>query len=89
MARRIGIVQVSLAVLGIIACGIVYGLAEHVLGRRYDVPSMAVAIPTDPADISEGQRLALVHGCFGDCHGSQGQGRVMFGARNGTHFMRS
>jgi mono/diheme cytochrome c family protein len=78
LAHWIGIAVAAAAALGIVAYGVVYALSEHILGRIYKVPTVAVPIPTEPADIIEGHRLALVHGCFNDCHGSRGEGRVMF-----------
>jgi mono/diheme cytochrome c family protein len=82
MLRRLlhwlGVAAASAAALGIVAYGLVYALSEHILRRTYTVPTVVVPVPTDPADIIEGRRLALVHGCFNDCHGSQGEGRVMF-----------
>jgi cytochrome c553 len=68
----------GLAALGIIAYAVVYVLSERVLRHVYVVPSVAISIPTDPASISEGQRLATIRGCFGGCHGRQAEGAVMF-----------
>src|SRR6516162_7327020 len=68
-----------LAVGILIGLGIVgYVLSERVLRRTYEVPVIALAIPTDPDSIREGRRLATVHGCFLDCHGQEAEGRVMF-----------
>ena len=76
--RWIGITLGSLVGLGIVAYGVMYVLSERVLRRTYDVPAVALSIPTDPASISEGRRLATVRGCFSGCHGKQAEGRVMF-----------
>jgi cytochrome c553 len=78
LLRWIGIVLGSLAVLVIIAYAVVYVLAERILGRAYDVPAVSISIPIDSESISEGRRLALIHGCFGGCHGRQVEGTVMF-----------
>jgi mono/diheme cytochrome c family protein len=67
----------SLIGLGLIAYAAVYGLSERILQRSYEVPAVALTIPTDPDSIREGRRLAAVRGCFG-CHGNNGQGQVMF-----------
>ncbi len=76
--RWIGIGLGSLAGLVIIACVVLYILSERVLRRTYEIPTVALSIPTDPASIVEGQRLATVRGCFHGCHGKQGEGAVMF-----------
>ena len=78
LVHWIGVAAAAVAALAIVAYGLVYALSEHILRRTYKVATVAVPIPTDPADIIEGRRLALVHGCFNDCHGSRGEGRVMF-----------
>jgi cytochrome c553 len=78
LLRSIAIAFGALVALGIIAFGVVYVLSERILRRTYEVPAAAVSIPTDPAAITEGRRLATVHGCLGDCHGRRGEGRVMF-----------
>lgn len=78
LLRWLGLALAIVVALGIITFGVVYVLSERILRRTYEVPIVAVSIPTDPADILEGRRLATVHGCFADCHGNEGQGRVMF-----------
>jgi len=78
LLRSIAIAFGALVALGIIAFGVVYVLSERILRRTDEVPAAAVSIPTDPAAITEGRRLATVHGCLGDCHGRRGEGRVMF-----------
>lgn len=77
LLRWISIALGSLAALAIIAYGAVYILSERVLRRTYEVPAVAISIPTDPAAIVEGRRLATIRGCFG-CHGRQVEGVVMF-----------
>ncbi len=78
LLRWIGIALGSLVALGIIAYAVVYVLSERVLRRTYEVPAVAISIPTDPASIVEGRRLATIHGCLGGCHGKQAEGRVLF-----------
>jgi cytochrome c553 len=78
LLRWIGIALGSLAALGILAYAVMYVLSERVLRRTYEVPAVAVPIPTDPASIIEGRRLATIRGCFGGCHGKQAQGVVLF-----------
>jgi mono/diheme cytochrome c family protein len=78
LLRRTGIAIGALAVLGTIAFVVVYVLSERILGRTFEVPTVAISIPTDPAAIDEGRRLAIIRGCFGGCHGRQVEGVVMF-----------
>jgi mono/diheme cytochrome c family protein len=65
--RWIRNVVVSLVVLLLIIVATVYALSERIIRRTYDEPLVPVAVPTDSASITEGGRLALVHGCRG-CH---------------------
>ena len=77
LLRWIGMALGSLVALGIVAYAVVYVLSERILRRTYEVPAVAIAIPTDPASIIEGRRLAIIRGCFGGCHGKQAEGIVM------------
>jgi len=76
--RWIGVTLATLAGLACIAYGIVYVLSERVMRHVYEVPRVALSIPTDAASIAEGRRLAVVRGCFGGCHGKEGEGEVLF-----------
>lgn len=76
--RWIGIAVAGLGGILIIASATVYGLSERILRRTYEVPRVALAIPTDPESVQEGRRLATVHGCFGGCHGKGAGGDVLF-----------
>ena len=76
--RWIGVILGTLAVMACIAYGIVYVLSERVMRHVYEVPRAALSIPTDAASIAEGRRLAVVRGCFGGCHGKEGEGAVLF-----------
>lgn len=78
LLRWIGMTLGSLVALGGIAYAVAYFLSERVLRHTYDVASVAISIPTDPASITEGRRLATIRGCFGGCHGKQAEGVVMF-----------
>ena len=78
LLRWIAVALGAVVALGIVALGVAYVLSERVLRRTYEVPATAVSIPTDPAAITEGRRLATIRGCFSDCHGTRGEGRVMF-----------
>ena len=78
LLRWIGLGLGGLVALGIVAFGIVYVLSERALRHVFAVPTVAISIPTDPASIVEGQRLATIRGCFGGCHGKHAEGAVMF-----------
>ena len=78
LLRWIGIALGTLVGLCIVAYAVVYVLSERILRRTYEVPTVALSIPTDPASIVEGRRLATIHSCFGGCHGKQGEGVVIF-----------
>ncbi len=78
LLRWIGIALGGLVGLGIVAYAVLYLLSERVLRRTYEVPAVSLTIPTDPASIMEGRRLATARGCFADCHGKQAEGKVMF-----------
>ena len=77
LLRWIGIALGGLVGLGIFAYAVLYILSERVLRRTYEIPAVSLSIPTDPASIMEGRRLATVRGCLAGCHGRQAEGRVM------------
>jgi mono/diheme cytochrome c family protein len=76
--RWVGIVLGSCVALGMLTYAVVYVLSERTLRHAYTVPAFSIAIPTDPASVVEGRRLATIRGCFGGCHGRQAEGMVMF-----------
>jgi len=78
LLRWTGIALAGLAALAIIAYAVVYILSERILRHTYEVPSVAISVPTDPASMIEGRRLATIRGCFGGCHGKEVEGVVMF-----------
>lgn len=78
LLRWIGIASGSLAGLAIVAYAVLYILSERVLRRSYAVPAVTLSVPSDPAAIAEGRRLATVRGCFRGCHGKNAEGAVMF-----------
>ena len=55
LLRWIGAVLGSVAGLAIGAYVVAYVLSERVLRHTYEVPAVAISIPTDPASISEGR----------------------------------
>ena len=77
LLRWIGIGVASLAGLAIFAYAVAYALSERTLRRTYQVPPVALSVPTDSAAIVEGRRLATTRGCFGGCHGVQAEGGIM------------
>jgi mono/diheme cytochrome c family protein len=62
----------------VVAAGVVYALSERMIRQTYDVPVEAIAIPTDTAAITEGERLARTRGCYGGCHGEAAEGGRFF-----------
>lgn len=77
LLRWTGIALGSVTGLVIVAYAATYVLSERVLQHTYAIPMVAISIPTDPASIIEGRRLATIRGCFGGCHGKQAEGAVM------------
>ena len=78
LLRWAGITVGSLIGLCIVAYALVYGLSERILRRTYEIPGVALTVPTDADSIREGRRLATIRGCFHDCHGKEAEGQVMF-----------
>lgn len=78
LLRWVGIAAGCLIGLAVVAYAVVYALSERILGRTYDIPAVTLTIPNDADSIREGRRMATVRGCFNDCHGKEGEGRVMF-----------
>ena len=72
------VVLTSLIALIIVAYAVVYILSERILRRTYEVPTIAISLPTDAESIAEGRRLATIRGCYGGCHGKEAHGAVMF-----------
>jgi cytochrome c553 len=71
---RIGFLSAGL--LLVLAGAIVYLLSERILHRSYAEPRVGIAVPSDPASISEGHRLAMIRGCANGCHGAGIEGGV-------------
>ena len=78
LLRWTGIAVGILLGLVIVAYAVVYVLSERILRRTYEVPAIALSIPTDAESITEGRRLATTRGCFNGCHGKNAEGVVMF-----------
>src|SRR5438477_80684 len=78
LLRWIGVGLAGLAGLLIVVCALAYVVSERMLRRTYEIPAVALTLPTDAESIVEGRRLATVHGCFNGCHGKNAEGVVMF-----------
>lgn len=72
-----GFVVGGMAALALIGIAYVYFASERELHRHYEVGASApLALPTDAAEIAEGQRLARLAGCQ-HCHGENLTGSVV------------
>ena len=58
---------VALVALVLLAAATLYALSERIVRRSYEAPLVTIPIPDDSASVTEGGRLAWVHGCRG-CH---------------------
>lgn len=74
--RRIGVGLVVLLGLMALGAGLAIADSRSRLAERRAVHDERVAVPTDAAGLAEGRRLFLSRGCA-DCHGEQGEGRVV------------
>lgn len=75
---RIWIVRglIGFAGLVVLLLAIIYGGSQWVIAKGHDVPEVALTIPADAASVTEGGRLARLHGCR-SCHGPEGAGNVL------------
>ncbi len=78
LLRWLGMALGAMLGLIVIAVAAIYLLSQYTLQKRYPLPQTAIVVPGDAASIAAGQRLATIAGCYGSCHGPQGQGEVMF-----------
>src|SRR3989442_8036861 len=78
LLRWTGIAVGILVGLVIAAYAVTYVVSERILRRTYEVPAVALSIPTDAESITEGRRLATTRGGFNGCHGKNAEGVVMF-----------
>jgi cytochrome c553 len=63
------------AVVAVLAIGVVYGGSEWQQRRAWDAPLEPVRAPA-AADPVAGEHMARVVGCWAGCHGMRGQGGV-------------
>jgi mono/diheme cytochrome c family protein len=68
----------ALVLLALLAFAAAYALSERALRRVYPIPAVTLSVPSDPASVDEGGRLARIRGCVGGCHGRDAEGAVMF-----------
>ena len=68
----------TILVLALMVLVYAYVASSRIIDRTYDVPLVAFEIPSDPALLADGQRLAFLWGCLGGCHGEEGGGTLMF-----------
>lgn len=76
--KRFGIVVGILVGLVVVFLGVVYGSSVHKQGQHFDPPLADFEIPSDPASLTEGERLYVSRGCGStDCHTDDATGHVM------------
>lgn len=67
LLRWTGAVVGAVVGLAVLALAAVYGISEYRIGRRYDVPAVALSLRDDSATIARGEHIATIRGCL-DCH---------------------
>jgi cytochrome c553 len=72
-ARVIGVVLATLVILVGADLGVVYIVSEWKLRRPYEAPLVPLRSTAAP-NLSEGERMARIVGCWDGCHGPVGQG---------------
>lgn len=75
--RWLGIGLGGLLALAVLALVFVYIASSRIIARTYDVPLVALEVPTDSVLLADGQRLTALWGCAG-CHGDRLAGELMF-----------
>ena len=82
-----GLVAAGLVGLVLVGVVLLYVQSERVLNRHYEVAaSAAIVVPTDPAEIAEGRRIAHFTGCT-HCHGENLGGDVPLDIPNVVRFI--
>ena len=67
--RWLGFVVLGLIALVVFAIAYMHFAFEREMARKYQVAeTLSISLPTDPAEIAEGKRLAQLTGCI-HCHG--------------------
>jgi cytochrome c553 len=81
-----GIVVAGLVGLVLVGIAYLYVASEYELHRHYDVASPFLSIPTDPAEVAEGRRLAQLTGCT-HCHTETLGGAVVMDIESVVRFV--
>jgi cytochrome c553 len=82
-----GFVVAGISVVALLAASWVYLASERALDRRYETAESApIVVPTDPAEINEGRRLAHLTGCT-HCHAENLGGAVPLDIPNVVKFV--
>lgn len=71
-----GLTLGSLAVLLLVAYGVIYYSVQNRFNKQYEVAVQPIAIPTDSASIALGEHVAAIKGC-NDCHSENLGGNVV------------
>jgi cytochrome c553 len=76
-AGRLIAFAAAVAAVVLVAVAGIYGASQWLLDRRHDdvpaTPFAGLAAP-DATDLAEGERLAVIVGCWAGCHGARGEG---------------
>lgn len=67
----------GLAAVAVLAVAAIYAISEWMLRRTYDAPLEPLPASVTAADLEEGQRMAVVVGCWAGCHGMTGEGDTL------------
>lgn len=81
-----GIVALGLVGLALTGVAYLYFAAEHELHRHYAVAAPSLTLPSDPAELAEGRRLAQLTGCT-HCHTETLGGSVVMDIDNVVRFV--
>lgn len=75
--RRI-LVTAGVAIVGVAAAtaAVVYGVSARSLGKKYQVPTFSIAIPSDSVAVARGRHLVQAVGPCATCHAGDLGGRV-------------
>ncbi len=76
IAKWTAIVAGALVGLVLLAVVVIYLAGGRVLAQRWDIPLTSIDIPDDSVAVSEGRRLAAIHGCTG-CHNEDLSGGML------------
>jgi len=82
--KFVAAIVLGLAVVAGAALGIAVFNADHKLNRKIDIDAAPVAFVTTPESLAQGKYLFNSRGC-GECHGANGEGRVMIDEPGGFY----